>query len=210
MPNVAPHPFRPLSVTGTLPPKLRGTLFRTGPALFERGGHTLAHPFEADGALVGVRFDGEGRASGGVEFVRGNDFDREEKAGRFLSGAAVSRARRVLDVLRGHVKNTGNTAVMSWQRRLFTLMEAARPIEMDPETLATLGETDLDGAVPIAFSAHPHAHRSGDLINFGVAIGPKTHLDLFRLPAQGRATKIGEAPMPWATFDVHSAAARVR
>lgn len=194
------HGFEPLRVEGTLPTTLRGTLFRAGPGLFERGGVQLAHPFEADGAITGVRFDGQGGAAGAIRLVESAIFREEEAAGRWLTGTVAPRWRRTLDMLRGRVKNTGNTAMLQWQDRLFALMEAGKPVEMDPATLATVGDTDL-GVIPVAFSAHPHRHPSRPCqISFGVRFGPTTHLDLFELPDVGPARLLGSVPAPWAAM----------
>jgi len=57
------HGFEPLRVEGTLPPALRGTLYRNGPGQFGQFGRRYAHPFEGDGAVTAVRFE-DGRAQG--------------------------------------------------------------------------------------------------------------------------------------------------
>lgn len=195
-----PHGFETLRVEGELPQGLRGTLYRAGPGLFERGGVVVEHPFEADGAIVGVRLDGSGTAEGAVRYVESDGFRQEAAAGKWLTGTAVPRWKRIVNALRGTTKNSGNTSLMQWQSRLFALMEAGSPVEMDPETLATVGDTDL-GVVPRAFSAHPHRHPSRPLqLNFGVKFGPKTVLELFELPDQGQARQFGVAPAPWAAM----------
>ena len=57
------HGFEPLRVTGTLPPALRGTLYRNGPGRFSVAGERYRHWFDGDGAVSAVRF-ADGRASG--------------------------------------------------------------------------------------------------------------------------------------------------
>lgn len=53
-----PAPLRILA--GTLPPGLRGSLYRNGPARLERGGKRVAHWFDGDGAILGVHFREQG------------------------------------------------------------------------------------------------------------------------------------------------------
>jgi len=191
-----PHGFEKLTVSGTLPAGLDGTLYRAAPALFSRGSTRVVHRFEADGALIGTRFDG-GEVSGGVRYIESEAYLREEKAGRILTGSAAPWWRRTLDMVRGRIKNSGNTSVMAWNDRLFALMEAGIPVEMSPDDLKTVGETNL-GVVPAAFSAHPHRHASGALYNFGVRYGRQSYIDLFRLDKT--AQHFGSVPMPWATM----------
>ena len=44
-----------------------------------------------------------------------------------------------------HQKNLANTNIMAWGGKVYALYEAGRPVELDPETLETLGESSLDG-----------------------------------------------------------------
>src|SRR5690606_19037376 len=77
------------------------------------------------------------------------------------------------------------------------LMEGGLPLEMDPETLDTLEETDL-GVIPAAFSAHPHRVASLETtFNFGLRYGRKMEIDLFALPDEGAARKLGTVEAPW-------------
>jgi all-trans-8'-apo-beta-carotenal 15,15'-oxygenase len=188
------HGFEPLRVEGEVPEALRGTLYRVGPGLFEAQGRRYGHIFEGDGAVCAVRFDG-GRASGAHRLVRSEGLREERDVGRPLYGTVASWPRRVVNALRMRAKNAANTNLLVWQNRLFALFEPSRPTELSFE-LDTLGERDLDGAVITALSAHPHAVAKHDAIyNFGVRYGRTTHLDLFRLPAQGPAERLGSVPL---------------
>jgi all-trans-8'-apo-beta-carotenal 15,15'-oxygenase len=154
------HGFEPLTVEGTLPPELRGTLYRNGPGQFGQFGTRYSHPFEADGAVTAVRL-GEGRALGASRITPSAGLVEERAAGRMLYGLSPPWHRRIRNSLRGRSKNTANTSVMLWQGRLFALMEAARPTELDPEDLAMIGETDLEGTIVSWLSAHPHRVGGG-------------------------------------------------
>lgn len=193
------HGFEPLEIEGTLPPTLRGTLYRNGPGLFGQFGRRYTHPFEADGAITAVRIAG-GQASGGARVHRTSGLARERAAGKLLYGLAAPWPRRFRNAIRNDQKNTANTNVMAWQGRLFALMEAAKPTEIDPATLATLGETDL-GVIAAHFSAHPHhvpARRA--TYNFGLEYGRVTKLHVYELPDAGparhlHAIELGGPPM---------------
>jgi len=189
------HGFEPLTVDGVLPAELRGTLYRNGPGLLGQYGVRYAHPFESDGALTAIRLDG-GTASGAVRITQTRGLQQERAAGRMLFGTRAPWLRRIRNLLRGDHKNTANTSVLAWQGRLFALMEAGRPTELRPLDLATIGESDLDGAIVSWFSAHPHrvaAHRT--TYGFGVEYGRRPQLHLYALPDHGPARRIGALPL---------------
>jgi len=95
----------------------------------------------------------------------------------------------------GHLKNTANTNLLSWQGRLYALMEGAKPTRIDPDSLETIGETDL-GVIPGAFSAHPHRVEARKCTyNFGLSYGVRTTLDIFSLPDAGDARLMAQLPL---------------
>jgi all-trans-8'-apo-beta-carotenal 15,15'-oxygenase len=184
------HGFEPLRVEGALPPELAGTLYRNGPGQFGQFGRRYGHPFEADGAGTAIRLAG-GKAQGASRVHATAGLVEERAAGKLLHGTTASWPRRVSDALRGRFKNTANTSVMVWQGRVLALMEAARPTEIDPGDLTTVGETDL-GVVKTAFSAHPHrvaARRAS--YNFGLEYGRQSRLHMYELPDEGAARHLG-------------------
>ena len=184
------HGFEPLEVEGTLPPSLRGTLYRNGPGQFGQFGIRYSHPFEGDGATTAIRIAG-GKATGASRLHQSAGLVEERAAGKILYGLSAPWRKRVGNMLRGKDKNTANTNIISWQGRLFALMEAGKPTELSPEDLSTIGETDL-GVVKGFFSAHPHRVASRKAIyNFGLEYGRKTKLHLYELPDAGAARHLG-------------------
>jgi all-trans-8'-apo-beta-carotenal 15,15'-oxygenase len=185
------HSFEPLRVTGALPPELDGAFYRNGGGRFGVGGERYRHWFDADGAVTGVRIQG-GRAQGAARLVQTPGLLREARAGkRLFGGYDAPLARPLREIFLRDRKNAGNTSVLAWQGRLFATCEAGKPFEMSTEDLATIGETDLGGVVPNAFSAHSHyvpARRC--TYNFGVTVGPRTKVDVFALPDSGPARRI--------------------
>jgi all-trans-8'-apo-beta-carotenal 15,15'-oxygenase len=181
------HGFEPLEIEGTLPAELRGTLYRNGPGQFGQHGRRYTHPFEGDGAVTAVRFEG-GKAFGAAKLTDTDALREERAAGRILYGLSAPWHRRVGNMLKGRRKNTANTNVMMWQGRLFALMEGAIPTELDPADLAMRGESTLDGAIVSAFSAHPHRVASRKATyNFGLEYGRQTRLHCYELPDAGAA-----------------------
>jgi all-trans-8'-apo-beta-carotenal 15,15'-oxygenase len=194
------HGFEPLDVDGTIPADLRGTIYRNGASLFSAGGRRYDHWFDGDGGLSAVRLDG-GRATGAARIIQSAGLREERAAGKLLYGGFGTVQPGLLRRLRGKVKNTANTSVMSWQGRLLAMMEATLPTEVDPDTLETVGETDLGGVIPRAFSAHPHyVPQRKAIYNYGVRYGKETMLDLFELPFEGRPRRLGSLPLPGPTL----------
>lgn len=189
--------FTPLDVEGTLPPALRGTLYRAGPGIFERFGRRVRHAFLADGVISAVRLDGHGGAMGAAQPVRSAGYQEEEAAGRFLYGADVPWTRRVLNGLLNRTKHTGNTNIVCWQGTLMALMEGGLPVQLSAADLSVLAEDGM-GFIRGPFSAHPHrvAPRK-TTYNFGLRYGREMDIDLYALPDQGPGRHLGAVKAPW-------------
>lgn len=182
------HGFERLEVEGILPEELAGTLYRTGPAVFEIFGERYGHWFDGDGAISAVRIE-NGRAFGAVRLMDTAGLRRERRHGRRIYGGYGTAPKRSLRVpFGGRAKNTANIAALAWSGRVLSLWEAGRPHEVDPQSLSTVGETDLGGVIRGAFSAHPHRVAELDAIfNFGLTYSAKSTLDLYALRSKGRA-----------------------
>lgn len=193
------HGFEPLRVEGTLPPALRGTLYRNGPGQFGQFGRRYGHPFEGDGAITAVRFEG-GRAQGASKVTLTEGLAEERAAGAMLYSLSAPWPRKVANLVRGRQKNTANTSVVMWQDRLFALMEGGKPTELDPQSLAFIGEQDL-GVIKGAFSAHPHhVAANKTLYNFGLEYGRVTKLHCYALPDAGPARRLASVELAGATM----------
>ncbi len=189
------HGYEPLRVEGTLPGDLEGVLYRCGPARFSIGGEPYLHWFDADGAVSAVRV-GRGAAVGAVRTVETRWLRKERAANRQLyrSYAQLGRGwRRWLTL----PKNPANISVLPYEGQALALWEAGLPIALDPATLDTRGETDLDGRIGPTFSAHPHS-AAGRLFNFGVRYGRRFSLDLYALGGMPR--RIASVPLPRPTI----------
>jgi all-trans-8'-apo-beta-carotenal 15,15'-oxygenase len=189
------HGFEPLAVSGKLPVSLRGTLYRNGPGEFSNHGRPYRHWFDGDGTVSAVRFDA-GRADGAVRILDTPYRAKEREAGRALYANYGSQPAQWWRRPLPKGKNTANTSVMLWQDRLFALQEGSRPFEIDPDTLGSIGETDLDGLVAATFSAHPHWVTSrNEGYNFGTRYGRETVLDVYALPRDGKPRRLAAIPI---------------
>lgn len=184
-------PFKICSASvGEIPVDLKGSYFRAGPAMFSAGSivppktsivqpkqppvldgkdtdRMVLHPFEGDGAVLGVTFHGDGTASARYRYVRTAAFTNERKKGQRLykgmdttrllgSSAANGLGNDLpLPLFRHHLqsglnknrKNTSNTRTIYWAKRLFSLWEGGLPYKLDGLALSTDGRSQLGGAV---------------------------------------------------------------
>eukprot|EP00931_Biecheleriopsis_adriatica_P086896 TRINITY_DN61450_c0_g1_i1.p1 TRINITY_DN61450_c0_g1~~TRINITY_DN61450_c0_g1_i1.p1 ORF type:complete len:596 (+),score=77.64 TRINITY_DN61450_c0_g1_i1:38-1789(+) len=159
------------------PNDLRGTYFRNGPAKFKVGSDQIMHPFDGDGMVTAVTFDGNGHAHFRNRFVRTKGFVEELAAGKMLYRGQFSlKAGGMLaNAFDLRVKNLANTNVIHWAGGLVALWEGGKPTLLDSLSLATKGETSLAGALTENdnFTAHPrYDARTGRLVGFQYAPNP--------------------------------------
>lgn len=185
------------TIEGTLPADLAGTLYRNGPAWFERGGFRYEHWFDGDGMVHAWRI-----ADGGVQhrarMVETPKFARERRAGRFNTLAAGTTVPDTDPIRNNDDANTANTSVTVVNGRLFALCEAGSAFELDPDTLATLGPvTWRDDLAALPFSAHPLTDRDGSVWNFGaLSLMGGSQLLVWHLGADGALRGAHPVAMP--------------
>ena len=168
--GVADQHFAPslASVEGKIPDGLRGVLYRNGPALFERAGQRYQHWFDGDG-LIHAWDIGNGRIRHQARLVETYKLITERKAGRFVIPAAGTTIANPIEIRNNDDINTANTSVVKIDGRVYALWEAGSAIELNPETLETLGpKTWRDDLAAAPFSAHPLRDRDGTIWNFGL------------------------------------------
>ena len=176
-----------IPIEGKLPAGLQGTLYRTGPARFKLGSTQYTHWFDGDGMVQAFRLQ-EGRASHRGQLLRTPKLIEEEAAGRFVYpgyGTAIpgTHSPRGADAV-----NTGNINLLAMNngRELYTLWEGGSALQIDPDTLATMGfkawSPETAGA---PFSAHPRRAPDGTVWSFGYASG-SGKLIIYEIAADGR------------------------
>ena len=188
------HSALPLTATrGTIPAELHGTFYRNGPGRLERGGRMVHHPFDGDGMVSAMRFEG-GRAWLSNRFVRTAGWQAEEAADRFLFRGVLGTQKpggALANAFDLRLKNIANTHVVKLGDQLLALWEAAEPHALDPDTLETRGISLLDGVLRPgeAFSAHPRFdpghHGGARMVTFGVKTGPRSTIRLMEFASEG-------------------------
>ena len=196
-----------LEVEGTIPLALNGAYFRNsgdpqyppllGTDIFLNG----------DGMIHKVSFE-NGHADLKTRFVRTEKFLLERQARRALFGAY--RNPFTDDALvAGRDGNTANTAMLWHHHKLYALKEAARPVELDPLTLETLGRRDFKGTLTSkTFTAHPKLDPlTGEAIAFAYnAPGhSSSEIEVYTLSPTGEIvrTEVFSAPYCSMVHDFH-------
>ena len=155
------------TIDGRWPRGLAGTLYRNGPAWFERGGVRYEHWFDGDGLMRAWKIGG-GQVTHTARMVATGKFLREQRSGKFEVNAAGTKIPNAVPGRNNDDFNTANTAVVRIGDRVFALWEGGSAIEVDPDTLATRGAaTWREDLVAVPFSAHPLLERDGSAWNFG-------------------------------------------
>ena len=140
-------------IEGIIPLSLSGTLFRSMPALFERGGVQYGHYLDGDGYVIRMTFH-NGCAHFTSRFVETEEFVAEADANKILFRSTFRTQKptnidptfQLFCLNNGFdlkLKNLANTNIIRWGKRLLTLFEAGLPQEIDATTLINQGNIDL-------------------------------------------------------------------
>ena len=179
----------PLNIrSGKIPPGLRGTLYRNGPARLERSGRRVGHWFDGDGAILAVDFSDSG-ATGVYRYVQTEGYQAETAAGKYLySNYGMTAPGRIWERWGKPVKNSANTSVLPLSDKLLALCESGHPYALDLHTLETNGTDNLSQlAATATFSAHPKCDpKTGEIFNFGIIPGLNFDLNLYRSDSTGK------------------------
>lgn len=183
-------PPQRMHTSGRFPAACQGTVYRNGPALYARGDQRYEHWFDPDGMIQSFRIAEDGVRHQGC-FVRTERFLAEQKAGRFLFGGAGTHFEGALPVRNNETTNVANINVQPLNGELLALWEAGAPYRLDPDSLETRGQLELDPTLKgVPFSAHPHFDEAGDLWNVGsVPFAGRPLLVLYHVGANGRLVK---------------------
>jgi all-trans-8'-apo-beta-carotenal 15,15'-oxygenase len=156
------------TLQGKWPQDLRGTLFRNGPGLFERGNQRYLHWFDGDGLVQAWQIGDKG-VRHHSRFVQTPKHEMENQSNRFEVMAAGTTIKNPRAISGPDDVNTANISVMHLAGKTYALWEAGSAFEINADTLETIGSKtwrdDLEG---VAFSAHPVYEPDGSIWNVGL------------------------------------------
>lgn len=188
----------PLTVTGTIPDWVRGTLVRNGPGQFEVGTTPIAHWFDGLAMLHSFTIGAEGVRYTN-RFLRSNAYERDNATGKInYMGFAQDPCRALFKKVMSLFTEleTGNNAVVNVTQlgdEYIAMTESPITVRFDPRTLETLGVLDYPTQVKaITATAHPHYDAArGVGLNMMSAYGRKTAYQIYSLTDKTRH-KIGQ------------------
>jgi len=184
----------PALVKGTIPTQLRGTLFRNGPGLFDRGGLRKRSLLDGDGLVQRFHFHDQG-VQFRCRFVQTPKFQAEAAAGRYLypSWSTLAPGGYWNNFWGpGRIRSQAGVTVYPWRGRLYAFDESSLPFEMDQVTLQTSGESRLgiSPEIPAIFAAHSKFDpRTGEWLHFGMQYERSASLHLNCFAADGALTR---------------------
>jgi len=191
-----------LVVEGELPADLRGVYFRNGPdPLYPPREGDEYHWFHGDGMIQRFEFS-NGRVAWKNRWVRTEKYELERAAGKSLFGVLGNPMKADPSVADKHY-NTANTHVVWHGNRLLALMEGTIAVELEPRSLATIGNFDFGGQISGPITAHPKFdHATGEMVFFGAqARGPfSEYLRMNVADRQGNLVKNEMIEAPFASF----------
>jgi len=175
-----------LSVEGTLPDWLTGTLIRNGPGAFEMAGRSVDHWF--DGLAMVHAFDFGEDITYRNRFLRTDAYEAARNGafdGGFATGETTLRDRLRSFLFEDPYDNT-NIVVERVGDDYLALTETPRWVRLDPETLETLGDIEYDGDAPSGQLSCAHLKRdpaTDELIGFDVSFGRSSQYHVYAMAA---------------------------
>jgi beta,beta-carotene 9',10'-dioxygenase len=182
-----------LPVRGELPPWLKGSLLRTGPAKWEVGGRTMNHWF--DGLAMLHRFSfADGEVSYANRFLETRAWRAANEQGRiayseFATDPCRSLFQRVSAMFSPTLTDNANVNLVKLGERFIALTETPIPVQFDQATLAAAG---VPYKPPGQLStAHPHLDRAtGGMLNYAAKLGPRNSYRFFLLREDGDTPEV--------------------
>lgn len=190
-----------LSVTGTIPQWLTGTLLRNGPAHFEVGDERVNHWFDGLGMLRKFSIK-DGTVSYTNRFLRTEAYwarhEDEDVIGAFATSGSPSLLTKLKSLFFPEATDNANVTVAQFGDTMVALTEVPNVITFNPATLETLGEFTFDDDLTAHLTtAHIHHDaKRGETIGLLTKFGRPNTYTVYRL-LDGSATR-----EPIATIEV--------
>jgi all-trans-8'-apo-beta-carotenal 15,15'-oxygenase len=186
-----------LRLVGRLPTGLAGTLYRNGPAQFERAGERVGHWFDGDGMVQQFTLS-QGRIQHRGRFVATSKRKAEAAAGHFIYGGYGFAPKAAAQFSLPDDLNAANTSILPMGDEIWALWEGGSPWRIDAQSLETIGRQSFPGeADGLIFSAHPKLEPNGTIWNFG---GFGTRCVIWELSPQGMLRSVRPIPLPASTL----------
>jgi carotenoid cleavage dioxygenase-like enzyme len=184
-------PFTNLTVSGTIPPWLKGSLVRNGPASYALGNYKLEHWF--DGFSLLHKFNIEsGRVSYQSKFLQSTDYKKNIKEGKITSrhfGTVPDPCASIFNKFFSSFKrpnpNNANVSVLKHGNKIVAVSDFSTMVEFDFNDLETKGEVQYNDQFGngYMFSASHASYdpETNEFFNCVREVGPGGKIHFFKL-----------------------------
>ena len=137
------------------------------------------------------------------KFIRTSKYQKEEAAGRYLYETWTTQTPGgLLENLGADIGNQAGVSVIMRNGKLYAFDESSQPYELDPETLTTLGLSQLGLPEGTAlYAAHWKVDsQTGEWLHFGLEYGRKVTLHTTIFQQDGQLKKHRTITLPRYTY----------
>lgn len=160
-----------LEIEGEVPEGLAGVLYRNGPNPHYAPWSEHHHWFLGDG-MIHALFVENGRVRYRNRWVKTEKFKAEARFGEAVMPTDFDDILKADPRSEGIPLNVANTNVVYHAGKLLALEEGSPPVELDADTLDTIGPWTFGGDYGGPFTAHPKMDPdSGEMVFFGYMAG---------------------------------------
>jgi carotenoid cleavage dioxygenase-like enzyme len=185
-----------LPIEGQAPSWLKGSLIRTGPALFELEHDSYNHWFDGLAMLHKFSFQ-NGKVGYANRFLKSDSYCKAMENGKIsIKEFATDPCRTLFQKVKSYfiapaLTDNGNISIIRYGEELLATTETPLPILFDQQTLESLGhfeyEDELEGQIE---PAHPHYSPDGAVYNYLLKYGLRSKYQVYKMDAGGRTREL--------------------
>lgn len=202
-----------LTVSGSIPRWLEGSLYRNGPAQFEVNSGRFRHWFDGLAKLHRFQFK-ENAVNYCSRFVRSNAFLNSKATGKisakeFATNPEESLLSRLISLFSPKLTDNTNVNLTRLNGQMVAMTETTHVLRFDPETLTSMGEFEFSDRLSGHIStAHPQIEpQTGAQYNLLIKLGPSSSYTVFKIGAtSSRRKQLARLPVKNPAY-IHSFAA---
>ena len=189
-----------LSVSGTLPEWLTGTLIRNGPGTFQVGDQRYRHWFDGHAMLHKFSFQ-KGKVSYANKFLETKAHKAAMESGRivyteFATDPCWSLFGKARAIFSPQITDDAKVNVAKIEDKYFALAETPIQVHFDLETLKTVGVFNFEDRLPGQMTTvHPHFDFDNRIVyNNVVRYNAISRYNIYQLTG-GKVTRVASIPV---------------